>query len=145
MSKCILKEEINKNKEYFYLDELNSKCKKCSDAMKNCLYCTNGNVCDKCMENDYYINDKTNACYEESEINMNEYFLNEDNTTYLSCEIYNINSNCKECSNKTICNQCIDKYYLSNGTCKKSSSDCIYKKIDNLFLLYLAMTILILF
>ena len=145
-NKCILKEEIDANKEYYYIDELNSKCKKCSNAINNCLQCTNGTVCDKCMIKYYLKNYNSSSCLRMSEIgNIKEYFLDEDKTNYLSCELYNINNNCKECSNKNICKKCDDGYYVSDGTCKKSSNDCYYLKICNLYLLYLTMFIFILF
>ena len=114
--------------------------------MNNCLQCTNGTVCDKCMIKYYLKNYNSSSCLRMSEIgNIKEYFLDEDKTNYLSCELYNINNNCKECSNKNICKKCDDGYYVSDGTCKKSSNDCNYLKICNLYLLYLTMFIFILF
>ena len=142
-NKCILKEEINTNKEYYYIDESSIKCKKCSGVLRNCLKCTNGTVCDKCMKKNYFINEQTNACYEKSEINLKEYFLNEDKTIYFSCNNYNLIQNCKECSNKDVCKNCIDGYELNNGICEKN--DISYLQNWNLCILFLAFVISYLF
>ena len=47
-NQCILKEKIDKNKEYFYLD--NARVKKCSDVIQNCIQCTSNSKCDRCIE-----------------------------------------------------------------------------------------------
>ena len=115
------------------------KCQKCSDSMNNCLKCENGNVCDKCMKGYYFINDKVDDCYKKSEINMREFFLNEDKTTYLSCNSYNIIDNCKECSNKYFCKECMDGYFLNDEECYLDEDNANYIKIYNSFLLYLTL------
>ena len=138
-NKCILKEEIENDKEYHYIDKLKFKCQKCSDSMNNCLKCENGNVCDKCMKGYYFINDKVDDCYKKSEINMREFFLNEDKTTYLSCNSYNIIDNCKECSNKYFCKECMDGYFLNDEECYLDEDNANYIKIYNSFLLYLTL------
>ena len=107
--------------------------------MRNCLKCTNGTVCDKCMKKNYFINEQTNACYEKSEINLKEYFLNEDKTIYFSCNNYNLIQNCKECSNKDVCKNCIDGYELNNGICEKNDNS--YLQNWNLCILFLAFVI----
>ena len=140
-NKCILKDEIDINKEYYYIDELKLKCKKCSDAIDNCLQCTNGNTCDKCMKKYYFVDETFDACYQKSEIrNIKEYFLNEDKTAYLSCSVYNLIENCKECSNRNFCNKCMDNYFLEDEECFFDNTN--YIKIYNPFLLYLTFVIL---
>ena len=144
-NKCILKDEINTNKEYFYIDELNFKCKKCSDAINNCQKCTNETFCDKCMIDSYFLNDNKNYCYKRAEIsNIKEYFLNEDKTAYLSCRIYNVNKNCLECSNKNICKKCPSDYYIYEGGCVKSDDES-YIKISNFIYSYLLYLTIIIF
>ena len=73
-NKCLAKEEIDKNKNYFYID--NNSVKKCSDAIENCFQCSNENTCDKCINKFYLVNDNKTNCVRKSEINpINEYYL----------------------------------------------------------------------
>jgi hypothetical protein len=139
-NKCILKEDIVNNKEYYYIDDLGFKCQKCSDTMNYCEKCENGNVCDKCMKGTYFMNDKIDACYQRSKINIREFFLNENKTTYLSCNSFNIIENCKECTNKYYCNECIDGYIFDGKECYYDKANHI--NIYNSFFLYLTFIIL---
>ena len=143
-NKCILKDEIESDKDYYYIDELGFKCQKCSDSMNNCLKCENGNVCNKCMKGYYFMNDNVDACYQKSDIkNIREYFLNEDKTAYLSCNNYNIIENCKVCSDKYTCKECMNGYYLDDEECYLDQYDYTnYIKTYNSFLLYLTFVIL---
>ena len=53
-----------------------------------------------------------------------EYFLSEDKTTYLSCDIYNNVDNCIECDDIRHCNACKDGYRLKrNKVCKYIETD----------------------
>ena len=142
-NKCVLKDEINSNKEYYYIDDSKLKCKKCSDAINICYKCTNGAVCDKCKLKYYFLNDNRKNCYKRDEIsNINEFFLSEDKTTYFSCKQYSLNKNCIECSTKDICKKCNNGYYLYEGECLISDNDNEnYIKINHLYLLYLIMII----
>ena len=106
--------------------------------MNYCEKCENGNVCDKCMKGAYFMNDKVDACFQRSKINIKEFFLNENKTTYLSC--FNIIENCKECTNKTYCNECIDGYIFDGKECYYDKANHI--NIYNSFFLYLTFIIL---
>ena len=139
-NKCILKEDIVNDKEYYYIDDLGFKCQKCSDTMNYCEKCENGNVCVKCMKGTYFMNDKIDTCYQRSKINIREFFLNENKTTYLSCNSFNIIENCKECTNKYYCNECMDGYIFDGKECYYDKANHI--NIYNSFFLYLTFIIL---
>ena len=134
--KCLLEDEVFKNKMYYYIDD--NKVKKCSEIIQNCLQCSSRTRCDKCLENFYFINDDKTKCVNQSDINpIKEYYLSKDKTTYLSCAYNNIFTNCQECYDENTCTRCKDGFLLIrlNSTC--INGDYYYSfKISNLSLLY---------
>jgi len=110
---CISKSGLDNT--YYYLDE--THINKCSNAIENCNECQNGNICSKCKNNFYMINDITNTCKDISNIQTNEYYLNNDQTMYYSCNnnLYQDIQKCKECSSKSICTLCQENYTFING------------------------------
>ena len=106
-NQCYSKEIMNDNHLYYYLNDTHIKL--CSDAINNCLECETDSKCIKC-NNDYYLkNNDTTKCYNINEINpIDEYYLDENNLTYYSCNNseYNSIENCKKCSSKNTCSLC---------------------------------------
>ena len=140
-NECLLKEEIDKNKNYFYTDEFNVK--KCSDALQNCLKCTNGSICITCMNNNYFINNNKTACVGKYKINSIEsYYMNDELNAFLSCDKYNSIDKCIECSSENTCNKCEDGYEYKEEKCVKINREK-YIKFSNFSLLYFIVVILI--
>ena len=138
-NKCILKSEVDENKTYFYID--NNNVKKCSDVIPNCQQCNNENTCDKCMKGNYFLNNDKTICIPKNEIKpIKEYFFNIENSTYLSCERFNLFENCKECSNYYDCDRCKPGYKYIEYTCINNHH---YVKFLNLFYLLIINLILI--
>ena len=120
--KCYSKNSFDNHKSYYYIND--THVRSCSKEMKNCLLCENEQKCIKCSENYYLLNDITNKCYNIKEIvPIEEYYLNENHTTYYSCKNINFNSfsNCKECSGNNTCSFCNYGYSFYNG----DKSQCI--------------------
>jgi len=152
-NKCLAKNKIDKDKKYFYVDDFSVQ--KCADVILNCLQCSNETYCDVCAKNTYFIDYNRSHCARKDEIYIYEYFLSEDKTTYLSCDIYNNVDNCIECDDIRHCNACKDGYRLKrNKVCKYIETDsedeneevvdADYGKNMNLsLLLYLHLFILI--
>ena len=122
---CISKQSLDKT--FYYLDE--THINKCSNAIENCNECDNGNKCTKCNNNFYMVNDINNNCIDISNIQINEYYLNSDGTSYYSCNdnFYQDVQNCKQCSSKSICTLCLDDFTFING----DKSICIEKSSLN--------------
>ena len=120
-NKCYSKSDLNQS--YFYIND--THIKKCSEEIENCEQCDSQEKCNKCIENYYLFNDEKKICYEKSQIPIEYCYLNEENTTYYSCNnsIYNLIENCKSCSNKNSCSFCQDEYTFIN----KNKSFCIEK------------------
>ena len=114
-NKCYSK--INLNNIFYYLDDAKTKIDKCSNVIQKCNECQNGNECKKCDNNYYMINDIKNNCIETSNIAIDEYFLNNEQTIYYSCNnnLYHQINNCKKCSSKSTCTLCQDGYTFING------------------------------
>jgi len=72
------------------------------------------------------LNNENKKCYEKSQIPIDEYFLNGDNTTYYSCNntLYNSIENCKKCTNNNTCHLCHENYTFIEG----NKSICIKKE-----------------
>ena len=120
-NKCYAKLDLNKS--YFYINDTHAK--KCSEEIDFCEQCDKGDNCIKCIDNYYLFNNETKICYEKNQIPIEECYLNEENTTYYSCNntLYNSIKNCKSCSNKNSCSFCQDEYTFIN----KNKSYCFEK------------------
>jgi len=152
-NKCLSKSKIDKEKKYFYVDDFSIQ--KCSDVLINCVQCSNESYCDVCVKNTYFIDYNRTYCARKYEIYSYEYFLSDDKTTYLSCDIYNSVDNCIECDDVRHCNGCKSGYKLKrNKVCKYIETDSddedeendnilSYGKNINFSLLYLYLFILI--
>ena len=131
--KCYLKEYIENNKAYIYLNETHAK--KCSEEIENCDECENNEICTKCNYNFFLLNNIKNKCFKKDEIEfIDEYYLSEDNTTYYSCNNTNYNSikNCKKCLSNNTCYFCQDDYTFING----NKSFCYNKnELNNKYIL----------
>ena len=120
-NKCLNKEELNK--KYFYLN--NTHINKCSNVIEHCDECINNEKCLKCKNNYFMINDDEKTCVQVSNINIKNYYLNNDKSIYYSCDsiLYQDIPNCKECSSKSICTSCQNNYTFIDG----NKSNCIEK------------------
>ena len=131
-NKCYFKEELDKNKSYFYINDTHAK--KCSEEIENCSKCNSKDTCIKCIENYYLFNNETKICYEQNQIPFKDCYLNEENTTYYLCNNtkYNSINNCKRCSSNNSCSFCQEEYTFING----NKSLCIEKKnlIEGLYI-----------
>ena len=110
---------------FYYLDNAQTRINKCSNAIQNCNECQNSNYCTKCKNHYFMINNDTNVCVNDSKIELDYYYLNNEKTTYYSCNnnLYQDVVNCKKCSSKRTCTLCQDNYTFING----DKSKCIEK------------------
>ena len=102
----------------------------CINKIKNCMYCENENLCQKCNNGFTLYNGKC-----ESSINFEnnlKYFTSDNGTSYEICS--SIISNCEECSykyysfNKFHCSKCSNNLRLS------VTYECVEEPVDNLTL-----------
>ena len=112
---CYKKDDITLYKIYYLIDDTHAK--KCSQEISNCNQCENQDKCIKCVQDYYLLNDDIKTCYNKLSISLDEYYLNEEGTTYYSCEDskYNSINNCKSCLNKDSCSLCQDDYTFIDG------------------------------
>ena len=96
---CLSKEILNKT--YYYLNE--THINKCSNIIENCDECEDNKTCSKCRNNFYMLDDNNENCINISTISIGEYYINEDETKYYSCNNSNYQDvhNCKLCLSKT--------------------------------------------
>ena len=81
-----------------------------------CDSCSNGETCNKCINNYFFLNNENNKCYNISEINpIEDYYLDENNSTYYSCQKFNLIKFCQKCSKKDNCFLCQQNYTFING------------------------------
>ena len=119
LDKCYQRDD---EKNYYFLNDTHAKT--CSKAIENCEKCENESKCIKCYDYFFLLNNETDKCYNISEItSIDEYFLNEDNTTYLSCNnsLYHSIENCKKCTAKDNCLKCQEGFTFVDG----NKSECI--------------------
>ena len=114
-NKCYSKEKMNE-KEYYYINQ--THIKKCSNNIIHCNECESDEKCTKCEKGFYLLNNEGKKCYNIDEITpINEYYLDENNISYYSCNDAKFNSieNCKECNKKDSCSLCKEGYTFING------------------------------
>ena len=125
-NKCYPKVDIDNNKTYFYMNSTHAK--KCSEEINNCNECEGSEKCTKCIKDYFMVNNDKKRCWKKNEIeSIDEYYLNEENTTYYSCNnlTYNSINNCKKCLTKDTCYLCQEEYTFINGdktTCVKKET-----------------------
>ena len=119
---CLSKDLINKT--YYYLNE--THINKCSNSIENCDECEDDITCSKCEKDFYIINDNNDSCINISTLPIDEYYINEEETRYYSCNNTNYQdvNNCKICSSKTNCTLCQDNFTFIDG----NKSYCINKE-----------------
>ena len=109
--KIICLPQIELNKGYYKNNQ--SIYYKCID---NCDSCSNGETCNKCINNYFLLNNETDKCYNISEINpIEEYYLDQNNSTYFSCQKFNLINFCQKCTKKDNCFLCQKNYTFING------------------------------
>ena len=116
---CYSEKIINK-KEYYYINQTHMK--KCSNNIIHCDGCESAENCTKFEKDFYLLNNEVKKCYNINEITpISEYYLDENNISYFSCNDSNFNSieNCKECNNKDNCLLCNDNYTFIDGNKSK--------------------------
>ena len=101
--RCYSLEELNNS--YYKKDAFTyASCSKLS----HCIQCRSSSLCTKCEDNFYIVD---SLCQNLSQITpINEYYLNDENTTYYSCS--NSVENCKTCSEKNKCTECKEGYSI---------------------------------
>ena len=125
LNRCDLNETIENDHSYYYINQTHAK--QCSSSIINCEECTNEKICNKCIKDFYLFNNDTDNCINITKLdNIDEYYLDEKNTTYYSCNNINYNSikNCKKCLNKDSCLFCKDNFTFIDG----NKTNCIEKE-----------------
>ena len=112
---CMLKSDTLSQR--YYKDPNDNNYYLCSDKIKGCDKCTDGNTCISCKE-DFDLNEN-NKCVHIS-ILMLKYYYDQDIGKYVSCSKI---ENCEECTSKTECTKCQNGYQMKEGdnTCEKSN------------------------
>ena len=80
--------------------------KKCSNYIGNCSECSNRTTCTRCIQGFYFVGDQK-VC--RNDLDLRKYYSEDDGISYWPCSIM---TNCDFCSNKTVCEKCLDNYYL---------------------------------
>ena len=119
---CIPKHNINKLFYYFNETHINN----CSNDIPNCEECESGEVCTKCKNNFYMVNDFKKICIGISYINTSQFYLDNNQNMFYSCSNGTFHDvlNCKECKSKSNCTLCQDDYTFIDGNkfnCVKKS------------------------
>ena len=121
---CFQEQDYNKSGQYFYVNSTHMRT--CIYAIENCLRCASAQRCIECLNNHYYLNNKTDRCYSLSELTPSNEFYQVGNY-YYSCNNSNFHiiSHCKKCYSKLDCILCEDNYTFINGnkfTCVEINS-----------------------
>ena len=109
--KRICQNNINKGKYYIEKDEDEILIYHlCSEKLNHCDECINKDNCIKCQDNYFFIGNNRQKCYNETEIEKEKYYSEDNGTTYLSCNLSI--KNCDKCINKNYCVKCKDNYFF---------------------------------
>ena len=106
---CLPQSELNKG----HYNDSQSIYYQCIDF---CDSCSNGETCNKCINNYFLLNNETDKCYNINDINpIEDYYLDENNSTYYSCQKFNLIKFCQKCSKFNNCFLCQKNYTFING------------------------------
>ena len=103
--------------QYFIDENDNTIYRRCSEYMDNCDTCSSKNVCLTCMDGFDLYKDNSKCV----NVTDQKYIKKDDNLYYLCSEIIN---NCNECSDETVCLNCLSGYELENGVCVGVIRNC---------------------
>ena len=120
--KCYNKNDIDDKKYFIYKDNVSLML--CNSTLENCDECQDKSNCIKCKDNYIFINNDRTKCINESEIQKEQYFTEDNGKTYYSCDTEI--PNCNKCINRTNCIKCNDNYFLID----KDTAKC-YKENEN--------------
>ena len=102
----------------YYYDSTTEKYRLCANGLDNCETCaiTNDNfICKQC-KSDYVFKHEINieCALKSNLISNNQFYTNDSEVNYYSCQFYNDIEKCLECNNKETCTNCQDTYTLVN-------------------------------
>ena len=102
-NKCeyIPKNEINK----YFSENDNISYYLCEEYLEGCEQCLNRNICTKCLNHFYFLEEVKNKCFN---LNLSHYY--KEGESYYPCNTSI--SNCDICTNKTICELCSKNFYF---------------------------------
>ena len=100
-----------------YYQSSDGTYKLCSEAINNCDECNNPTICTKCKKNYYFLEKDFNNC--RNDLDLRKYYSEDNGISYYPCSIM---TECKYCSNKSICEECNNNFYLY----KDDKANCIY-------------------
>ena len=112
------------NKNKYFSENNNIIYYTCEHGVSNCEECLNKQICTKCQDNYFFINDERGICY--NEIDKNKYYPEGNNKIYYSCN-RNL-PNCEECLNKDECTKCKEGYFFINEDRSKCYNEIEEKK-----------------
>ena len=100
------------NKEKFFTFDGGISYYPCDTNIKNCEKCDNKNdTCSQCKSGYYFLENNRTFCF--SEINLTNYYTNDDGISFLLCN--KTISNCYKCNTNNLalkCNLCEKDYYF---------------------------------
>ena len=111
------------NKEEYYTEDNGTSYYKCDEKIENCNKCLNKSYCTKCNDEYYLIGDEKNKCHKINEIELKNYYLEDNDTILILCN--KSIPNCEECQNKKKCIKCNENYFFIG-----ENRNFCYNKID---------------
>ena len=120
-NECFSDSELSNDRSYYRLNSTHYR--KCSDSIRNCLYCSSSDICDQCIANYYFINNNRSVCVNIRNINVEEYYKYDEYNYHLCSWLID---NCKKC-NETSCNFCHDTYTLVNDNYQRCYVEADYQ------------------
>ena len=122
---CYSKEYIDSDPTYYYINSTHVKL--CFYEIGYCDRCESPEECTWCITDYTIVNNDTKTCVEISKLgDLDEYYSNDENTIYYSCNnsLYNSIAHCKKCKAKDSCDSCQDDFTFING----DKSVCVSKE-----------------
>ena len=118
-------EDIDINK--YYQNE-NGIYELCSKAINNCDECDNSTMCNKCKKNYYIVKDDRTSC--RNDLDLRKYYTEDEGISYFPCN--EVLEQCNFCSNKSVCEQCLNNFYfykdIKNKCFNLGNLEKFYKK-----------------
>ena len=87
----------------------------CLNAINNCDECDHKYICNKCIQNYYFLKENRTFCRNDLDL-VSKYYTNDNGISYYPCN--NSFEFCDQCINETTCTKCINSYgfFINNYT-----------------------------
>ena len=126
-NRTICRNDIDLKK--YYTEDNGMSYYPCNEAINNCDECDQKDICNKCINNYFFIENNRTKCF--NEIDFKKYYTNDSGLSYFPCNT-SIDK-CDECFNENYCHKCYYSYILLFDSPLQCYEESLYLNNDKYY------------